>query len=180
MDMESTLQVYNKAQIKDQPGVVQGQTLKPLIGIPEHPSERIRVGHAKFGPNLHEHLHWHPIEVFYYVLSGNAIVRDYAGKSISTDEFEKLTEKVSKQELTYFFAQWVHSTGVPLFKRTWSVYRTAKGYQVVGKVQQDIDIFRMPVEIRIFPEGRKAINERVEVVGTSADFAVTTPTRPLP
>jgi hypothetical protein len=107
------------------------------------------------------------------------LAHDYAGKSISTDEFEKLAEKVSKQELTYFFAQWVHSTGVPLFKRTWSVYRTAKGYQVVGKVQQDIDIFRMPVEIRIFPEGRKAINERVEVVGTSADFTVTTPTRPL-
>jgi aminopeptidase N len=94
-------------------------------------------------------------DAFFKVLQ--TLAHDYAGKSISTDEFEKLTEKVSKQELTYFFAQWVHSTGVPLFKRTWSVYRTAKGYQVVGKVQQDIDIFRMPVEIRIFPEGRKAI-----------------------
>lgn len=107
------------------------------------------------------------------------LTRDYAGKSISTAEFEKLSEAVSKQELTYFFAQWVYSTGVPQFKRTWSVYRTAKGYQVVGKVQQDIDIFRMPVEIRIFPEGRKPVNERVEMVGTSADFTVTAPTRPL-
>ena len=53
MDMESTLQVYNKAQIKDQPGVVQGQTLKPLIGIPEHPSERIRVAVATFEANTH-------------------------------------------------------------------------------------------------------------------------------
>ena len=58
MDMESTLQVYNKAQIKDQPGVVQGQTLKPLIGVPEHPSERIRVAVATFEANTHEHLHW--------------------------------------------------------------------------------------------------------------------------
>lgn len=114
---------------------------------------------------------------FFKVLQ--ALASDYAGKSISTDEFEKLTEKVSKQELTYFFAQWVHSTGIPQFKRTWSVYRTAKGYQVVGKVQQDIDIFRMPVEVRIFPEGRKPVNERVEMVGTSADFTVTTPTRPM-
>ena len=80
MDMESTLQVYNKAQIKDQPGVVQGQTLKPLIGIPEHPSERIRVAVATFEANTHEHLHWHAIEVFYYVVSGHAIVRDYHGK----------------------------------------------------------------------------------------------------
>ena len=107
------------------------------------------------------------------------MARDYAGKSISTDQFQKLAEKESNQELTYFFAQWVSSTGVPQFKRTWAVYRTEKGYQVVGKVQQDIDIFRMPVEIRIFPEGRKPVNERVEMVGTTADFTVNTTTRPL-
>lgn len=108
-----------------------------------------------------------------------AMVRDYAGKSISTEEFEKLAEKVSNQSLTYFFAQWVSSTGVPQFKRSWAVYRTEKGYQVVGKVQQDLDIFRMPVEIRVISEGRKPVNERVEMVGTAADFTVNTPTRPL-
>ena len=108
-----------------------------------------------------------------------AMARDYAGKSISTDEFEKLAEKVSNQQLTYFFAQWVSSTGVPQFKRNWAVYRTEKGYQVVGKVQQDLDIFRMPVEIRVISEGRKPVNERVEMVGTAADFTVNTPTRPL-
>jgi tetratricopeptide (TPR) repeat protein len=37
----------------------------------------------------------------------------------------------------------------------------------------------MPIEVRIFPEGRRAINERVEMIGTTADFTVTTPTRPL-
>jgi aminopeptidase N len=116
-------------------------------------------------------------DAFFKVLQ--ALAGEYAGKGITTDEFERLAEKISQQELTYFFAQWVHSTGVPQFKRTWAVYRTEKGYQVVGKVQQDIDIFRMPVEIRIYPEGRKPLNERVEMVGTSADFTVTTPTRPL-
>ncbi|MBZ5542172.1 MAG: peptidase M1 [Acidobacteriia bacterium] len=114
-----------------------------------------------------------------YLKTLQAMVRDYAWKSISTDEFEKLAEKTSQQELTYFFAQWVSSTGVPQFKRTWAVYRTEKGYQVVGKVQQDLDIFRMPVEIRVFAEGRKPINERVEMVGTTSDFTVNTPTRPL-
>jgi len=108
-----------------------------------------------------------------------ALARDYAWKSISSDEFEKLAEQVSHQQLTYFFAQWVSSTGVPQFKRTWAVYRIEKGYQVVGKVQQDLDIFRMPVEIRVYPEGRKPVNERVEMVGTTADFTVNTVTRPL-
>jgi aminopeptidase N len=114
-----------------------------------------------------------------YLKTLQAMVDDYAWKPISTDEFEKLAEKTSNQELTYFFAQWVSSTGVPQFKRTWAVYRTEKGYQVVGKVQQDLDIFRMPVEIRVFAEGRKPVNERVEMVGTTADFTVNTPTRPL-
>jgi aminopeptidase N len=105
--------------------------------------------------------------------------QQYAWKSISTDEFQKLAETASKQELTYFFAQWVSSTGVPQFKRTWAVYRTAKGYQVVGKIQQDLDLFRMPVEVRVVTEGTRPVNDRVDMVGTTADFTVNTRTRPL-
>lgn len=108
-----------------------------------------------------------------------AMVQQYAWKSISTDEFQKLIEKASKQELTYFFAQWVSSTGVPQFKRSWAVYKIGNGYQVVGKVQQDLDIFRMPVEVRIFCEGARPIIQRVDMVGTTADFTVNTKTKPL-
>ena len=103
----------------------------------------------------------------------------YAFKSITTAEFQKLAEKASKQQLTFFFAQWVDSTGVPQFKRTWAVYRTQTGYQVVGKIEQDLDIFRMPVEIRVYTEGRKPTNSRVDMTGTTADFTVDTLTRPL-
>jgi aminopeptidase N len=109
----------------------------------------------------------------------HAMTQQYAWKSISTDEFQKLAENDSKQQLTYFFAQWVNSTGVPQFKRTWAVYKIAKGYQVVGKITQDLDIFRMPVEIRVITEGRKPTNDRVDMVGTTADFTVNTVTKPL-
>jgi aminopeptidase N len=108
-----------------------------------------------------------------------AMCKQYAWKSITTDEFQKLAETASKQELTYFFAQWVTSTGVPQFKRTWAVYRTAKGYQVVGKIQQDLDLFRMPVDVRVETEGTRPVNARVEMVGTTADFTINTRTRPL-
>lgn len=80
MTFDSTLQVFDQAQIEDQPGVVEGQTLRPLIGIAERPSERIRVAVASFKAHTHEHLHWHAIEVFYYVTGGSATVRDYHGK----------------------------------------------------------------------------------------------------
>jgi len=108
-----------------------------------------------------------------------AMATQYAFKSITTAEFQKLAEKASKQELTFFFAQWVDSTGVPQFKRSWAVYRTQKGYQVVGKIEQDLDIFRMPVEIRVYTEGRKPTNARIDMTGTTADFTVDTITRPL-
>ena len=106
------------------------------------------------------------------------MAKQYAWKSITTEEFQEITEKASKQQLTYFFALWVDSTGVPQFKRTWAIYRTPKGYEVVGKVQQDLDIFRMPVEIRVYTESRKPITARVELVGTTSDFTVDTVTEP--
>jgi len=114
------------------------------------------------------------------------MAQQYAGKPIASDEFQKLAENSNKQQaaghgqesLTYFFAQWVTSTGIPQFKRTWAVYRTAKGYQVVGKITQDLDIFRMPVEVRVTTEGRKPQNSRVDMVGTTADFTVNTVTKP--
>ncbi len=107
------------------------------------------------------------------------MVEQYAWKSITTDQFQSLAEKASKQELTFFFAQWVNSTGVPQFKRTWAVYRLPKGYQVVGKVQQDLDIFRMPVEIRVMCQGSKPVTQRVDMVGTTSDFTIDTRTKPL-
>ncbi|MGD1101394.1 MAG: M1 family aminopeptidase [Terriglobia bacterium] len=107
------------------------------------------------------------------------MAEQYAWKSITADQFQQLAEKASKQELTFFFAQWVNSTGVPQFKRTWAVYRLPKGYQVVGKMQQDLDIFRMPVEVRVVCQGSKPITQRVDMVGTTADFTIDTRTKPL-
>jgi len=53
MELESTLRVINKAQVKELPGVVEGQTLQPLVGVPEFPSERVRVAVATFKAGTH-------------------------------------------------------------------------------------------------------------------------------
>jgi|YelNatPaOPRAMG01_1025707.scaffolds.fasta_scaffold16262_3 Tfp pilus assembly protein PilF len=106
------------------------------------------------------------------------MVQQYMMKTVSTQDFERLAEQASNQKLTYFFAQWVSSTGVPQFKDSWAIYRVGDHYQVVGKVQQDLDIFRMPVDIRVYSEGRRPVDDRVEMVGTTADFTVNTVTRP--
>jgi tetratricopeptide (TPR) repeat protein len=43
----------------------------------------------------------------------------------------------------------------------------------MGKITQDMDTFRMPVDLRIETEGNPE-NARVEVVGTSSEFSVDT------
>jgi len=79
MQIKSTLKVFNEAQIAAQRGVTEGQMFKPLVGNNEYPTDRIRVGLANFKPGTVEELHWHPIEAFYFVISGHAIVRDLEG-----------------------------------------------------------------------------------------------------
>lgn len=80
MEVKSTLVVFNEAEVKAQTGVTGGQTLKPLLGTGNRPTERIRAALANYQPNTIEQLHWHPIEAFYFVISGQAIVRDINGK----------------------------------------------------------------------------------------------------
>ena len=57
----------------------------------------------------------------------------------------------------------------------YTVYRTQKspGFRVMGKVTQDLDLFRMPVEMRVDTEGNPE-TKKIEVVGTSSEFAVDT------
>ena len=101
----------------------------------------------------------------------------FAWKSLSTEDFKKVMEEVSGENLDYFFLEWIESTGAPEFKMEYTVYRTAKGFRVMGKVAQDLDTFRMPVELQIETEGNPE-SKKVEVVGTSSEFVVETFGRP--
>lgn len=81
MEVKSALQVFNQSTVPLSPGVVDGLTIRKLAGDAHHPSERISVGLATFAPGTHEHLHWHLIETFHYIVAGRGIVRDIEGNS---------------------------------------------------------------------------------------------------
>ena len=81
MELKSKLQVFNQSAVAVSPGVVDGLTIRKLAGDREHPSERISVGLATFAAGTHEHLHWHLIETFHYIVAGRGIVRDIEGNS---------------------------------------------------------------------------------------------------
>lgn len=108
---------------------------------------------------------------FFKVLK--AFPDQYSWKSVNTDDFRKVAEQVSGQDLRYFFIQWVDSSGAPEFKLSYTVFRTQKGFRVMGKIEQDLDTFRMPVEIKVETEGNPE-EKRVEVVGMSSEFIVET------
>ena len=124
---------------------------------------------------------------------------EYAGKSATTDDFRAIAEKYYGDQLTWFFSQWLDSTGAPEFKVKYTTYRlggatvsrTTKddkpddkakeektpGFRVTGEIAQDLDLFRMPVDLRIDTDGRTE-NKRIEVVGTNSPFTIETFGRP--
>ena len=99
--------------------------------------------------------------------------QQYAWKGITTEDFRKTAEKITGQNLDYFFLQWIESTGAPEFKLEYTVFRTQKGFRVMGKISQDLDTFRMPVDLKIETEGNPE-EKRIEVAGTSSEFVIDT------
>ncbi len=97
----------------------------------------------------------------------------HAWQSVSTADFRKTAEEISGQNLQYFFLQWIESSGAPEFKLEYTVFRTQKGFRVMGKISQDLDTFHMPVDLKIETEGNPE-TKRVDVVGTSSEFTVDT------
>ncbi|HEV2289774.1 MAG TPA: M1 family aminopeptidase [Candidatus Acidoferrales bacterium] len=120
-----------------------------------------------------------------------ALIHDFyvqhEGKNASIDDFEKLAQSrlpapvQGQRRLNFvaFFSQWLASTGIPEFKLDYIVYRTPKGFKVVGKVMQPIETFNMPVEIRVDAEGNP-VTKTVQVIGTSTEFTIDTYGQPKP
>ena len=102
-----------------------------------------------------------------------AFAQQFFGKPATADDFRKVAESVYGDSLTAFFSQWLDSTGAPEFKNRYTVYRTPKGFRVVGEITQDLDLFRMPVELRIDTDGKPEM-KRIEVVGTDSPYVVET------
>ncbi len=103
----------------------------------------------------------------------------FTDQSMRTADFEKVAEAQSQQQLTPFFAQWVDGTGAPQFTNKYAVYRLGnnKGFRTIGEINQDLDLFRMPVELRVETDGKTEI-QKVDVVGTDSQYVVDTFGRP--
>jgi len=132
----------------------------------------------------------------------SALLKDfysrYAGKSARIQDFEQLAEARVAQpaptefkmgnapsipaeppSLRPFFTQWLRSTGVPEFTLEYVVYRTKKGFRIVGKAKQNLDFFRMDVEMEVQTEGNPEY-KTINLAGKESTFSVETFGRPKP
>jgi hypothetical protein len=132
----------------------------------------------------------------------SALLKDfysrYAGKSARVQDFEQLAESRLSQpapagfklgnapaasteptSLRPFFTQWLHSTGVPEFNLEYVIYRTKKGFRIVGKAKQNLDVFHMDVEIEVQTEGNPEF-KTITISGKESGFSVETFGRPKP
>jgi hypothetical protein len=109
----------------------------------------------------------------------HALLQKYADKGVRTANVQTVAEDQSKLQLTAFFSQWCDGTGAPEFTDNYSVFRLGKGkgFRIVGSVSQDLDLFSMPVELRIETEG-KPEDRRVDLAGTESRYSVETFGRP--
>jgi aminopeptidase N len=112
----------------------------------------------------------------------------FAEKTARIDDFENLAERRAQAavkppqdppNLRSFFAQWLNSTGIPEFTLEYVVYRTPKGFRVVGKIKQPLDTFHMPVDLRIETEGNPE-TRTIDCTGLETQFSVDVFGRPKP
>jgi aminopeptidase N len=111
--------------------------------------------------------------------------RKYQGKTVTLADFEQMTQQKlaslpapaagqgPQLNALAFFSQWVNSTGIPQFKLDYIVYRTAKGFKVVGKIEQNLTTMNMPIEMKVETEGNP-VTKTVQVIGDTSEFSIDT------
>lgn len=105
------------------------------------------------------------------------IVQNFQSKPLSTEAFIEVSSRVAGEDLGYFFDQWLNSSGVPEFTQEFTVFRAKEGYKIMGQIKQDLDLFKMPLELQVQTDGEPEYR-RVVVVGPSSDFDITTERKP--
>jgi tetratricopeptide (TPR) repeat protein len=107
------------------------------------------------------------------------LLSQYTDKGIRSSQVEEVAEAQSHIQLAAFFAQWLDGTGAPAFSDKYSVFRLGnnKGFRTQGSISEDLDLFRMPVELRIETDG-KTEDKRIDVSGSDSPYSIETFGRP--
>jgi len=103
----------------------------------------------------------------------------YGGRDASTEDFQAIVSKHQKLDMSWFFNQWVHGTGIPQISIQYSVAPNEKGAFVQGTISQrgvsNDFVTIMPVRVLF---GKSGGVGRIVVQGESAPIKLQLPSMP--
>ncbi|SEB44878.1 M1 family aminopeptidase [Terriglobus roseus] len=109
------------------------------------------------------------------------LLSQYTDKPVRSADLEEVAKAQGGEgiNLTPFFAQWLDGTGAPAFQDKFTIYRLGsnKGFRTIGSVSQDLDLFRMPIDLRVETDG-KTETRKIDVTGTDSAYTIETFGRP--
>jgi aminopeptidase N len=106
---------------------------------------RARIGDEAFRASLREYF------------------RRYQNSTASTEDFRRVVEEITGQELRPFFKQWLNRPGIPSISGTWRYRADTKVVEVTLEQVQQAEPFEMPLGIGIQLEGQARKTEIISM-----------------
>ena len=98
---------------------------------------------------------------------------------VTTSQFVEYVNRETGTDYGWFFLEWLESTGVPEFRVSYEIFKLAQGgFRIRGKIEQDIELFKMPMDIRIETKGQ-AEEKLLNLAGRNTPFNFEVETMPL-
>ena len=179
----------DRAQAKDQRRLmVQGYNLH----VP--PEQDYPV--AQFTQKLDEHdnaIGYHKAAMLFHLLRQEVgdetfwralkkLVAQYRGRHAEWRDLERAFADESRQDLRWFFAQWLEQDGAPVLSLSEATARPVVGapaFQLEATIIQSNTPFRLPLQLRIRMEGDREQILTVQLRSQREVISVTLPTRPI-
>jgi hypothetical protein len=112
------------------------------------------------------------------------LVAQYRGRHAEWHDLERVFADESRQDLRWFFAQWVEQDGAPVLSLSEAVARPVAGkpaqtFQLEATIVQSNRPFRLPLQLLIHMEGDHEHLLTLPLRSLSERFSVTLPARPI-
>jgi aminopeptidase N len=112
-------------------------------------------------------LFWKGIRTYY---------KTYKESNANTSDFEKIFEKVTHQNLTVFFKQWLFNPGQPMLHIQWN-YNREKKYVAIKIEQTQPDLFEFPLQIA-FVNGNNKVMKTIDIKNKITEIEIPIPMVP--
>ena len=113
-----------------------------------------------------------------------SLVAQYRGRHAEWRDLERVFAEESRQDLRWFFAQWVEQDGAPVLSLSEAVARPVAGkpsqtFQLEATIVQSSKPFRLPLQLLIHMEGDHEHLLTLPLRSLSERLSVTLPARPI-